>query len=109
MARKDSAPSSTPKKPGRIAQMRQVFTAAHAVDPMIGWWMALAALAVVVVLVVVGILVGHWRYFLVISIPLAALGLLNPVFAGAAMAMSSVSVVGNALLLRRWKPAESKA
>jgi hypothetical protein len=73
MARKDSAPSSTPKKPGRVAQIRQVFTAAHAVDPMIGWWMALAALAVVVVLVVVGILVGHWVYFLVISIPLAAL------------------------------------
>ena len=33
MARKDSAPSSTPKKPGRVAQIRQVYTAAHAVDP----------------------------------------------------------------------------
>jgi Cu+-exporting ATPase len=29
---------------------------------------------------------------------------LNPVFAGAAMAMSSVSVMANALLLKRWKP-----
>jgi Cu+-exporting ATPase len=29
---------------------------------------------------------------------------LNPVIAGAAMALSSVSVVGNALLLKRWKP-----
>lgn len=36
---------------------------------------------------------------------LAALGFLSPVVAGAAMAFSSVSVVANALLLRRWRPA----
>ena len=40
----------------------------------------------------------------VLGIPLAALGWLNPVFAGAAMAMSSVSVVSNSLLLKRWRP-----
>ncbi len=40
----------------------------------------------------------------VIGIPLAACGLLNPVIAGAAMAMSSVSVVSNSLLLKRWRP-----
>ena len=38
-----------------------------------------------------------------VGVPLAAFGLLNPVVAGAAMALSSVSVVSNALLLRRWK------
>ena len=38
------------------------------------------------------------------SIPLAALGYLSPVIAGAAMALSSVSVMSNALLLRRWRP-----
>ena len=39
-----------------------------------------------------------------LGIPLAALGWLNPVVAGAAMAMSSVSVVSNSLLLKRWQP-----
>ncbi|WBS01586.1 heavy metal translocating P-type ATPase [Pseudoduganella sp. SL102] len=39
------------------------------------------------------------------GIPLAALGMLSPVMAGAAMALSSVSVVTNALLLNRWQPA----
>ncbi|MDP2784801.1 MAG: heavy metal translocating P-type ATPase [Sulfurimicrobium sp.] len=39
----------------------------------------------------------------ILGIPLAALGMLNPVIAGAAMAMSSVSVVSNSLLLKRWK------
>ena len=38
------------------------------------------------------------------GIPLAALGYLSPVVAGAAMALSSVSVMSNALLLRRWRP-----
>ena len=40
----------------------------------------------------------------ILGIPLAAIGLLNPVIAGAAMAMSSVSVVSNSLLLKRWRP-----
>ncbi|MBX3608895.1 MAG: copper-translocating P-type ATPase [Hydrogenophaga sp.] len=46
-----------------------------------------------------------WAFFYnVAGIPLAALGFLNPVVAGAAMALSSVSVMSNALLLKRWRP-----
>jgi Cu+-exporting ATPase len=46
-----------------------------------------------------------WAFaYNVAGIPLAALGYLNPVIAGGAMALSSVSVMSNALLLKRWKP-----
>ncbi|MBS0420965.1 MAG: copper-translocating P-type ATPase [Proteobacteria bacterium] len=47
-----------------------------------------------------------WAFvYNVIGMPLAAIGLLGPMISGAAMALSSVSVVSNALLLRRWRPA----
>jgi P-type Cu+ transporter len=47
-----------------------------------------------------------WAFiYNLVGIPLAAFGMLNPVVAGAAMAFSSVSVISNALLLRRWRPA----
>ena len=46
-----------------------------------------------------------WAFvYNVVGIPAAALGFLSPTVAGAAMAFSSVCVIGNSLLLRRWRP-----
>jgi Cu+-exporting ATPase len=50
-----------------------------------------------------------WAFvYNLIGLPLAASGLMSPMLAGAAMALSSVSVVSNALLLRHWAPASEK-
>jgi Cu+-exporting ATPase len=50
-----------------------------------------------------------WAFiYNIVGIPLAAMGYLNPMLAGAAMALSSVSVVSNALLLRSWKANTTK-
>lgn len=73
MARKEKQQSSTPKKPGRFAQIRQVYTAAHQVDRLIGWWMLLAFVAVLAVVVGIGFLVGYPVYAAILGLPLALL------------------------------------
>ena len=46
-----------------------------------------------------------WAFvYNLVGLPLAAFGVLPPALAGGAMALSSLSVVTNALLLRRWRP-----
>jgi len=46
-----------------------------------------------------------WAFaFNTVGVPLAAMGYLSPAVAGLAMAMSSVTVVTNSLLLRQWRP-----
>ena len=73
MFRKKSAQSAAPKKAGRFAQVRQVFTATRGADPLVGWWMALASLGTLLAMVAIGALVKHWVYFLFLGLPLAAL------------------------------------
>jgi hypothetical protein len=70
---KKSAKSSEPKKAGRFAQVRQVFTAAHSVDPKIGWWMGLAGIGTLVVMAGIGVLANMPVYFLILGVPMAAL------------------------------------
>jgi len=72
MARKKSGKSTEPKKAGRFGQFREVFNAARGVDPLIGWWMALAALGTLVVMVAIGVLFKNLVYFLILGLPLAA-------------------------------------
>ena len=75
MARKESEKSKAPKKPrfGQFRQIRDVFTAAHSVDPTIGWWMALAGLGALAVMGIIGLLVNMPVYFLILGVPLGAL------------------------------------
>jgi hypothetical protein len=77
MARKESAKPKASKKKGarfrQIAQIREVFTATHVVDPMIGWWIGLAAAGTLAVMVTLGLILGDWVYFLILGVPMAAL------------------------------------
>lgn len=61
------------KKPGRVAQIRQVYTASKAIDPRIGWWMLLAFISVLLVALVVGLALKATVYALIVGLPLALL------------------------------------
>ncbi|GAA1895040.1 DUF4191 domain-containing protein [Lapillicoccus jejuensis] len=65
---KDPQDAGTAKKPGRFAQLRQIFDAARQVDPRITWWMLGAFLVTVAVVTGIGALLGHWLYALFLGI-----------------------------------------
>ena len=71
-SRKPKAEKAT-KEPGRLKQLGQVFQMTRKNDPMVVWVMVLAALGVMVVGLVVGLLINNWITALLISIPLALL------------------------------------
>ncbi|MEI2732385.1 MAG: DUF4191 family protein [Dermatophilaceae bacterium] len=74
MAKDSTAtPAAPKKKPGRIAQMRDVFRQSKAVDPKIGWWMLLAFVVVLAVVVGVGWLLEYPVYAAFLGLPLALL------------------------------------
>ena len=63
------------KKSGRIAQIRQAYSAIKSLDPNIGWWMLLAAVGAAAVVIGIGFLVGGWWrwYAVAVAIPSALL------------------------------------
>ena len=65
--------SNTPNKQGRIAQLRAVFTMTRQVDPAVVWWMLLAFVGTLALAFVIGLLVGHPIYVMVLGIPLGFL------------------------------------
>lgn len=61
------------KKPGFITQLSQVLEMTKKSDPNIVWYMALGALATLLVFLVIGLLTGNWITWLLIGIPFAVL------------------------------------
>ena len=68
-AKADKATAQGAKKPGRFAQVRQIYTAARGVDPAITWWMLGGALLAIGVVTLIGFLLGHWVYALIVGVP----------------------------------------
>jgi hypothetical protein len=72
MARKDT-PDETPKKQGRVAQIRSAYTMTRKVDPLVGWVTAAAGFLTLAVAVAIGFLIGHPVYLGVVGLMLAVL------------------------------------
>lgn len=68
-----AAKGAPAKKPGRIKQLRAVLVQSRMLDPKIGWWMALAFVVTLGVIVAIGAFFGWPVYALILGLPLAAL------------------------------------
>jgi len=64
---------ASPKKKGRIAEIREGYLAVRQLDSRLGWWMSGSALLTILVIVGIGWLFGHPWYSLVLALPAAAL------------------------------------
>src|SRR5690349_12444595 len=73
MARDKADGGSTPKKQGRLSQLRDVFTMTRKADPAAVWWMLLAFVGTVAVAFGIGVLVGHPIYVSIIGVMLGLL------------------------------------
>ena len=67
----DPKAAGTGKKPGRISQLRQIYTVTRQVDPRLPWWMLLGFAVTLLVAVGLGLLIGHPIYLAVIGLPMA--------------------------------------
>jgi hypothetical protein len=68
-----TAESTGPKKQGRIAQLRAVFTMTRQADPAVVWWMLLALVGTLVVAYGIGVLVKQPIYVMVLGLPLGVM------------------------------------
>lgn len=66
-------PAGTPKKPGRFAQLKNVYGMTRRVDPSVTWWMLLAFAGIVAVALAIGIATGHPVYATFVGLPIALL------------------------------------
>lgn len=71
--RRRAAADGTPKKPGRLAQLRAVFTMTRKADPATPWWMLLGFAGALLVGLLIGWAVGHPWYVLVLAAPIGIL------------------------------------
>lgn len=72
MARGDAQPTAAPKTRW-YKTLWQAYTMTRGVDPAVTWWILASFLGVVALALVIGLLVGHWLYLLILGIPFALL------------------------------------